>query len=503
MTMMIASPAVGKIFLFLLLALLPTIASSSSTVINNSKDQEEAYSKLPPTVFAPDGRLFGVERVAREAMMGRPSSTAKGDQLDEDSCCTVFAIRCGRGSQCKVTQGKQQQADNAKQIIENTTEDYEDEFAVVVGIGPISPFLHRDMEMLEQEKQQQQQLLKQEAIEHHDDDEQEAHHGQQSAFYKPLVLEYNTTQQQQQQSLSSMSSPTTTSQLPISILSPSLITAVGGTSPIDSTILLRRSIEVALSMYKLDNGGVHFFASHSLESDSNNGGGGSGDNDGSSSSGINVSGGASGVQIESLVRRIADMAQSSTQNLGGKYGRMLSSSLLAVGNDNNSCQNDEDRLCIWRVDPTGQFWKCEASAAGYGTMEVEAELLSRARAWKKSITMNEDDESSTESKTTSKRTVNGKEVDEDEEMMNDDVIISNEDIHMYLTSLTEDEAVKVASDCLVDGLLNCNRSAAATVQKVNNNNEVSFRDWKAYDLRRRMQCVVLRRSCSDRITYAG
>ena len=488
--MMIASPAVGRIFLFLLLTSLSTNASSSSTVSSSSKDQEEAYSKLPPTVFAPDGRLFGVERVAREAMMGQSTSSllTKGDQIDEDSCCTVFAIRCG-GSQCKVAQRKQQQADDAEQIIENSDK-VEDDFAVVVGIGPISPFLHRDMEILEQEKQQ---LLKQESIEHRDDDdEQDAHDGQQSAFYKPLVLEYNTTQQQQQQSLSSMSSSaTTTSQLPISILSPSLITAVGGTSPIDSTILLRRSIEVALSMYKLDNGGVHFFASHSLESDSNNGGDGSGDNDGSSSSGINVSGGASGVRIESLVRRIADMAQSSTQNLGGKYGRMLSSSLLAVGNDNNI----RDRLSIWRVDPTGQFWKCEASAAGYGTMEVEAELLSRARAWKKS-TMNED-KSSTVSKATSTRTVNGKEVDEDEEMMNDDVIISNEDMRMYLTSLTEEEeAVKVASDCLVDGLLNCNRLAAADVQKGNKNNEVSFRDWKAYDLRRRIHCVVLRRSCN-------
>ena len=321
-----------------------------------------------------------------------------------------------------------------------------------------------------------------------DDDEQEPHDGQQSAFYKPLVLEYNTTQQQP-------SSATTSQQLPISILSPSLITAVGGTSPIDSTILLRRSIEVALSMYKLDNGGVYLFASHSLESDNNGGE----DNDGSSSSGINVSGGASGVQIESLVRRIADMAQSSTQNLGGKYGRMLSSSLLAVGNDNSNSrhQNDnDDKLCIWRVDPTGQFWKCEASAAGYGTLEVEAELLSRARAWKKSITM-KDDESSTESKTTRRtRTLNGKEVDEDEEMMNDG-IISNEDVRMYLASLTEEEAVKVASDCLTDGLLNCNRSAAADLQKVNKNkNEVSFRDWRAYDVRRRMQCVVLRRSCN-------
>jgi hypothetical protein len=107
-----------------------------------------------------------------------------------------------------------------------------------------------------------------------------------------------------------------------------------------------------------------------------------------------------------------------------------------------------------------------------------------------------DDESSTESKATSTRTVNGKEVDEDEEEMTNDVIMSNEDIRMYLASMGEEEAVKVASDCLVDGLLNCNRSAAADVQKGYNNNEVSFRDWRAYDLRRRIQCVVLRRSCN-------
>ena len=51
-------------------------------------------------------------------------------------------------------------------------------------------------------------------------------------------------------------------------------------------------------------------------------------------------------------------------------------------------------------------------------------------------------------------------------MMNDVIISNNDnDIHMYLSSLTEDEAVKVASDCVVNGLLNCNRSTAADVQK--------------------------------------
>ena len=35
-------------------------------------------------------------------------------------------------------------------------------------------------------------------------------------------------------------------------------------------------------------------------------------------------GGVASVDVSSLARRVADMAQSSTQSMGGKYGRMLS-----------------------------------------------------------------------------------------------------------------------------------------------------------------------------------
>jgi len=37
-----------------------------------------------------------------------------------------------------------------------------------------------------------------------------------------------------------------------------------------------------------------------------------------------IMGGVASADVSSLARRVADMAQSSTQSMGGKYGRMLS-----------------------------------------------------------------------------------------------------------------------------------------------------------------------------------
>eukprot|EP00986_Skeletonema_menzelii_P011743 scaffold6160_cov104-Skeletonema_menzelii.AAC.1 len=381
-----------RLLLLFIITISPILLLASANV-----DIEEAtrYSTLPPTVFAPNGRLFGVERVAREAITLPPSSSS----LDEESCCTtVLAIRCGarlKGSQESSSRG---------------------ELTIMVGIGPISPSLHRDVELFQQQQQQSKKTQEQQLSsssssldqELNNDNEQQfttsitttttsAHNNttKPSFFYKPLQIP-----------------STSSSTLPISILSPTLITATGGTSSIDSSILLRRSIEVALSLYKLDNGGIDLFASHSLEGTaatrssrtmSTSYGGDTNDN--SSIEGGGGGGGASNVKIEALVRRIADMAQSSTQNLGGKYGRMLSSSLLAMGvqdqppspppqqqqqqqtnheTNHETEQNDnDDKLCLWRVDPTGQFWKCDASAVGRGTVEVEEELLNRVRQWKK------------------------------------------------------------------------------------------------------------------------
>ena len=385
-----------------LLALPPLLFSVALSASNNV-DEALRYAKLPPTVFAPDGRLFGVERVAREAITSSPAA----EEDSTSSSCTVFAIRCG-------------------------ARDNRGELAVMVGIGPVSPSLHRDSVEL--------YLRDQEAEDENDNEE--------TSFYKSLLIE------DEQKS----SSPA----LPISILSSTLITAAGGKS-IDSAALLRRSIEVALSIYQSDNGGIDFFASHSLEGMAPMIGGG----------------GAAGVTIEGLVRRIADMAQSSTQNLGGRSGRMLASSLLAVGvqQNNQSCNiYEDDKLCIWRVDPTGQFWKCDASAAGRGMYEVEAELLSRVRLWKKNgrLAIQGEENPSFNNK--------------DDDM--DVIRITNHDIRSYLSSLAEDEAVDLAIDCLVNGIMNCK----GTIPSHNHSNaaSLSLKEWMEYDLKRRIECVILR-----------
>jgi len=62
------------------------------------------------------------------------------------------------------------------------------------------------------------------------------------------------------------------------------------------------------------------------------------------------------------------------------------STLLAVGarNPSNNINNsDDDHLILWRVDPTGQFWRLHASAVGRGGMKIEAELLQHVQRWKK------------------------------------------------------------------------------------------------------------------------
>lgn len=285
---------------------------------------------------------------------------------------------------------------------------------------------------------------------------------------------------------------------------------------------------MALSLYKLDNGGIDLFASHSLEGTaasssrtmSTSYGGDTNDNSSIEGGG---GGGASNVKIEALVRRIADMAQSSTQNLGGKYGRMLSSSLLAMGvqdqppspppqqqqqqqtnheTNHETEQNDnDDKLCLWRVDPTGQFWKCDASAVGRGTVEVEEELLNRVRQWKKKNNnkkKNEHDDTSSsvavvQSTITSSLTDNDNNGDDE---LNQ-VRITNNDVRSYLSSLTEDEAVKIASDCLVNGIMNCKGTPTHNEKRTGGGGNgsalsSSLRDWMEYDLRRRMHCVILR-----------
>lgn len=51
---------------------------------------------------------------------------------------------------------------------------------------------------------------------------------------------------------------------------------------------------------------------------------------------------------------------------------MLQSYALLVGRDE---QRSSSSFAMWRVDPTGQFWKCDAAAIGRRAGVAEAHLL--------------------------------------------------------------------------------------------------------------------------------
>jgi 20S proteasome alpha/beta subunit len=68
-----------------------------------------------------------------------------------------------------------------------------------------------------------------------------------------------------------------------------------------------------------------------------------------------------------LARRASDHLQLPTQTMG-KAGRTLAAYAVLVGRDNRS-------PCLWRIDPTGQFWKCDATVIGRGASAAEAHLM--------------------------------------------------------------------------------------------------------------------------------
>jgi hypothetical protein len=255
---------------------------------NDEREERRRYANLPPTVFAPGGRLHGVERVAREAMLlyddddydnndnedgrrrGRGAMMYDDEEdmdydgIDEEdvASCATFAICCRH----------------------NQGDDCEDEFAVMVGIGPVSPYVHRG----------------------YDQQIDSMYTNNKEGYFRSLSIDVDDDLYDHEALLS-----------PLSILSPHLVIGTGGKS-IDSAILLRRTIEMAVDIYANEDGGVGWFISHSLE--------------GSSTTTMEEEegglwtprGGVASVDVSSLVRRVSDIAQISTQSLGGRYGRMLS-----------------------------------------------------------------------------------------------------------------------------------------------------------------------------------
>lgn len=336
------------------------------------------YQSLPPTVFAPSGRLRGAERVVRDAFFFPSEKSAGGKGGEDDaaeSSCTTFALRCGGGDG--------------------------EEYAVMVGVEAQSPYLHLTG----------------------DGDGDENNDGKTTIAppRMPLTIEDDDD-------TCDIDGPSS-SAMPMAVLSPTVLIGVGGRG-VDSAVLLRRTSEAALSEYRSDHGGTEWFLSHAEIL----------------TAAPPAVGGATGVEADVLARTIADMAQSSTQSLGGKYGRMLASSVLVVGKhrQNRISDDDNDFLAIWRVSPTGQFCRSDAAAVGRGAFDVEAEFLNVVKKWRKR------QEERTVGVDTSSSSSENVEAEEDDD---DAYSLSNSDVREYLDTLTVDEALSVAAESLLEGVL--------------------------------------------------
>ena len=102
---------------------------------------------------------------------------------------------------------------------------------------------------------------------------------------------------------------------------------------------------------------------------------------------------------------------------------------------------DNDTLILWRVDPTGQFWRLDASATGRGCYEVEKEFLRHVNDWKKGTNGGS-------------AQLEGNNDQPEVEEGDSSTLIHNNDVRAYLSSLSANDAVKLATDCLVNGIMN-------------------------------------------------
>mmetsp|Transcript_19585 Transcript_19585/g.44242 ORF Transcript_19585/g.44242 Transcript_19585/m.44242 type:complete len:404 (+) Transcript_19585:185-1396(+) len=379
----------------LILLLSPPICASSTA---HQSKEGSVYSNLPPIVFAPSGRLHGVEKAARNALVL--------DGSVDDAACAVFSMKCSAGGTGA------------------------GDFAIMAGIRPSSPYLCR--EPLE------------------GGDAVGGRTKSNGVHCRSLTIECDAS--------ADLASP-------ITAISSSMVVGVGGLA-VDSTVLLRRTTDEAMSLYHADNKGIDWFISHSLE-------GMIQDEVGSR----RIGAGVAGVDVTTLSRRIADAAQASTQRMGSKFGRMLASSLLAVGAVGTpSSVLSDDKLVLWRVDPTGNLVQLEAGAVGRGAFHIESQLLRRVELWKR-----EKRRLAIESECQTG--------DDPIEEGGEAPVVSNEDVHEFLSSLSEDDAIDAAHQCLIEGIM-ASRNVGHEDARVTEQVEIR--------LKRRVHSVVLRSDADGR-----
>mmetsp|Transcript_18682 Transcript_18682/g.28311 ORF Transcript_18682/g.28311 Transcript_18682/m.28311 type:complete len:179 (+) Transcript_18682:38-574(+) len=151
----------------------------------------------------------------------------------------------------------------------------------------------------------------------------------------------------------------------------------------------------------------------------------------------------------------------------------------AIPNDSQS--PDNDALALWRVDPTGQFWRLDASAVGRGAASVESELLRRVRSWKTKTNKQLQDDGID-------NVDDGDDGDGGDESECD---ILREDVRAYLGGLSVEEAVEMATDCFVDGIMAPRRRRGSSTAVMDGSHDGIMMQLER-GLRERVQAVVIR-----------
>ena len=296
---------------------------------------------------------------------------------DDVTAGLVVALRCG-GNDAGKDEGK----------------DVSKEFIVAVGTAPRSPLAIQASGLMASEDDGRKEQVAGDGAKPNEDDESESN---ETTFRSALLA--NGPER---------SIPST-----MSILSPNVLVATGGT-PTDAAVLLDRIRSVASDMHN-SNFGCTGFTYQST-----------------SRKGRRSRSGMFGVDGCSLARNVADMIQIPTQSIGTRAGSMLAASALIVDAASEGCN-------IWRIDPTGQFWSCDAAAVGRGAGVAESFLLKEIARRMKSPANVEDAE-----------------IDDDEEEENGDdgiddgmASLTNQDVKKFLLSLSVDEAIALAQNCLL------------------------------------------------------
>ena len=377
--------------------------------------ERERYQSLPTTVFSPAGKLIKVETNAKSS----------SDTQDLSSPLSI-ALHC-----CNPKKHR--------------------DFVLVLSTRFLSPHLYltskdnhynnnNNNNNICDEEDGEDDSMKQDKREDNKDNNNIKFND--DAYYAPLLLHHNQNSKRafltkQQQLL--LQQPI----MPMTILGKSLMTVAGG-NVIDTTILLRRIQEQAISLQRANA---------------------SGDISTSTST-------SSSFSTSVLARRLADAAQLSTQTLGGKAGRMLKSSCMIVGTDMNinmnmnmnSSHDSSTNLkynSIWRIDPTGQFWNCDVAAVGRGAGMAEISFLKRILKWKQKgkchdndNNNNDDDEENEEDKEGNQDKKEEDDDDDDDNVMALLSMISNQEVKEFLSSLDVNQALALASEIMLETLFN-------------------------------------------------